>query len=235
MFTKISSTILSILLFLALYGSRSNPYIFSTAILVLIFVTFGLNLKRLNFTWPHLLLPTTFILGASAIFVAISSPTIRVGFLLIASIIFYFLEMKLGHESHFLQNIYLLNVFALYLGMFAIQFDYHLSVFWILPAAFCLSYIFAIQGFAGFSLPIKKYFYFLIALVCTEAAFGLALWPTHFFVDAVVLFYLFYVQWLLSFSAFFGKLSRQKIYWQLTLLAIVLLLTLTTAAWRPLR
>lgn len=235
MFTKISSLTLAILLFVVLLGSRSNLYILAAAVLILIFATFALNLKRLNFTWPHLLLPTTYILGVTAVFVVISSHTIQIEFLILASTMFYFLEVKLGHESHFLQNIYLLTVFALYLGMFAVQFYFHLSTFWILPTAFFLTYMFVIQGFAGFSLPTKKYFYFLIALICTEAVLGLTLWPTHFLVDAVVLFSLFYLMWIFSFSAFFGKLSKQKIYWQTALLVIVLILTLTTAAWRPLR
>ena len=142
--------------------------------------------------------------------------------------------MKLGKESHFLQNIYLLSVFGIYLGIFAIQFYYHLMSLWILPVVFLVTYVFAIQGFAGFTLPAKKYFYTLIAIICSQASLGLTLWPTYYYVDAVVLFCLFYLMWLFAFSAFFGKLSKQKIYWQVSLIAIVLLLTLATAAWKPL-
>ncbi len=234
MFTKISSLTLAILLFVVLLGSRNNPYILAVSTLVLIFAAFALNFKRLNFTWPHLLLPTIYILAVTAIFIVISNPTIRIGFLIVASAAFYFLEVKLGRESHFLQNAYLLTVFGLYLGAFAVQYYYHLSGFWILPVVFLETYLFAVQGLAGFTLPAKKYFYILIALICTQAALGLTLWPTHFFVNTVVLFCLFYLMWLFAFSAFFGKLSRQKIYWQASLVAVVLILTLATAAWRPL-
>ncbi|MBX4191770.1 MAG: hypothetical protein KW804_03155, partial [Candidatus Doudnabacteria bacterium] len=81
----------------------------------------------------------------------------------------------------------------------------------------------------------KRYFHLLIAMVITEITWALSFWPTHFFVNAVVLFCAFYLLWLFSFSAFFGKLTKQKVYWQLTLIAIVLILTLSTTAWRPVR
>jgi hypothetical protein len=154
--------------------------------------------------------------------------------LIAASIIYYMLEVRLGRESHFLQNVYLLTVFALYLAMSGFQFYLNLKVWTIIPISFILTYLLSIQGFAGFSLPSKRYFHLLIAIVCTEIVWALSFWPTHFFVNAVILFCVFYILWLFSFSAFFGKLTRQKVYWQLTLVAIVLILTLTTAAWRPL-
>ncbi len=222
------------MLFLVLLGSQGNPYIYATSIVVLIFAAFAINFKRLNFTWPHLLLPTIYLLGVGPVFAVIGDANFRLIFLIIACLLFYVLEMKLGRESHFLQNIYLISVFAVYLGLFAVQFEYNLNVWWMIPLVFGLTYMLAVQGLAGFSLPAKRYFYVLIAIVISEAAWGLFFWPTHFFVDSVVLFCIFYLLWLFSFSAFFGKLSRAKIYWQLSLIAFVLAVTLGTAAWRPL-
>lgn len=235
MFTRISSITLAILLFLVLFGAQSNLYVLAISLVVLIFASLAINYKRLNFTWPHLLLPVIYLLAVGSVFSVLISPTFRLIFLILASLVFYILEMKLGKESHFLQNIYLLSVFGIYLGLFAVQFYFNLKVWWVVPMVFLTTYFFAIQGFAGFSLPSKRFFYFLIALVVAESALGLTFWPTYFFVDSVVLFCIFYLLWLFAFSAFFGKLTRQKIYWQLTLVAIVLILTLSTAAWRPLR
>jgi hypothetical protein len=235
MFTKISSLTLAILLFLVVLGSQSHLYVFGISLAVLMLATFAINYKRLNFTWPHLLLPVIYLLGLGSIFIIIPLSALRIIFLILASVVFYFLEIKLGRESHFLQNIYLLSVFALYLGLFAFQYYFKLAFFWFIPICFALTYFFTIQGFAGFSLPAKKYFYILIATVCSEAATGLIIWPTHYFVDAVVLFCIFYALWIFSFSAFFGKLTRQKVYWQLILVSMVLLITLSTAAWRPIR
>lgn len=234
MFTRISSITLAVLLFLVLLGSLGNFYIYATSIVVLILATFAINFKRLNFTWPHLLLPTIYLLGVGSVFAVITSPTFRLAFLIMACLLFYVLEMRIGRESHFLQNVYLLSVFALYLGLFALQFYFNLKIWWMIPLVFLLTYLLAVQGFAGFSLPAKRYFYLLVAIIISEAAWGLVFWPTHFFVNSVVLFCIFYLLWLFSFSAFFGRLSRQKIYWQVTLIALILAVTLGTAAWRPL-
>ena len=235
MFTKISSITLAILLFLVVFGTQAKFFVFIISILGLILAAFAVNFKRLNFTWPHLLLPTIYLLAVGSVFIIIPSATLRLIFLIAVSINFYFLEVRLGRESHFLQNIYLLSVFGLYLGMFAVHFYFNVKNWFLVPAAFGLTYLLAIQGLAGFSLPAKRHFYFLIALVCAEATWGLTFWPTHFFVNSIVLFSIFYLLWIFSFSAFFGKLSRQKIYWQLSLIAIILAVTLSTAAWRPIR
>jgi hypothetical protein len=235
MFTKISSITLAILMFLMLLGSQSHLYVLAGSVVVLIFAAFAINFKRLNFSWPHLLLPSIYLIGAAGVFAIIPSTIIRISFLFLASVLFYLLEVKLGKESHFLQNIYLLSVFAIYLGMFALQFYFNLQIWYLVPLSFIVTYFLAVQGLAGFSLPAKKYFYLLIALIAAEATWGMAFWPTHYFVNSVILFCIFYLLWLFAFSAFFGKLSRAKIYWQLTLIAIVVIVTLSTAAWRPLR
>jgi|GEM_PF-2077135 hypothetical protein len=242
MFTRISSLTLAILLFLVMLGNvpspsffTHSPYLYVASVVLLIFASLGINFKRLNFTWPHLFLPVIYLAAASGVFAILTSPTPRILFLIFACVVFYLLEIKLGRESHFLQNVYLLSVFALYLTLMAMQFYFNLRIWVIVPAVFALTYILAIQGFAGFSLPAKKYFYLLVSMLCAEAVWGLSFWPVHFFVSAVVLFCFFYILWLFSFSAFFGKLSRQKIYLQLSLIAIVLILTLSTAAWRPLK
>lgn len=239
MFTRISSLALAILLAVLLWAgiknSEPNFYLLAVSIVVLIFASFAVNFKRLNFTWPHLLLPTIYLLAVGSVFAILPVRREQIVFLVFAAVVFYFLEIRIGRESHFLQNVYLLSSFAIFLGLFALEFYFNPKLWWLLPLVFLTTYVLAVQGLAGFSLPAKKYFYTLIALACTEAAWGLIFWPTHFFVNAVVLFCLFYILWLFSFSAFFGKLSRAKIYWQLTLIAIVLVLTLSTAAWGPLR
>lgn len=235
MFTRISSITLASLLFLLLLGSQGHFFVLIASIVVLVFASVAVNFKRLNFTWPHLLLPAIYLIGAGSVYAVIPSNTIRLIYLGTTAITFYFLEMSLGHESHFLQNIFLISVLAWYIGLFALVFYINFSAIWLVLLVFIATYIFGLQGFAGFSLPAKKYFYLILSLICAETAWGLSFWPTHFFVDAVVLFSVFYLIWLFAFSAFFGKLSPQKIYWQLTLIAIVLILTLSTAAWRPLR
>ncbi|HYC79613.1 MAG TPA: hypothetical protein VEC17_01145 [Candidatus Binatia bacterium] len=237
MFNRISSLVLAIAMYMVFMGSARSGnefYIFLTSLGILLVAVTVINIKRLGFSWSHLLLPVIYIVGIGSIFVVITSPTIRSVFLFFASMVLYVIESQLGRESHFLQNVYLFSVFAWFLGLFALHFYLDVSTTWTVLAAFLASYLLIMQGFAGFSLPAKKYFNFLVAVVCAQVVWGLMFWPTHYLVNAVVLFSVFYLLWIFSFSAFFGKLSIKKIYWQLALVAIVLAVTLTTAAWEPL-
>jgi hypothetical protein len=240
MFNRISSVVLTILLFLISWWATNglNPAsltVFAVSLAVFIVSTLVVNWKRLGTSWPHLLLPCLYLIGVGSIFVVLTSPSWRLIFLILACLVFYALEMQLGHESHFLQNVYLFSVFAIFVGLFALQFYFHLNAVVIASAVFVATYALIIQGFAGFSLPVKRYFSFLIALVCAECALGLSLWPTYYIVNAAISFAVFYLLWIFSFSAFFGKLSRNKVYWQLSLVTIVVLLVLATANFQQLK
>lgn len=235
MFNRISSLTLAILMFVVLYGSRTSLLHLGLATAGLILAALAVNFKRLNFTWPHLLLPVIYLIGVGSVFTVITDPLSRTVFLGLAAIVFYLMEVRLGRESHLLQNIFLLSVFAWYVGLFAAQYYFPLSSIFLAAAVFGATYLFVLQGFAGFNQPAKKHFYFLISLVCAEAAWGLTLWPTHFLINAVVLFVLFYIMWLFAFSAFFGKLSPAKIVWQIFLAILVLSLVLYTAPWKALK
>ena len=234
MFDKISAITLALLLFLVLLGSANNLSVFVISLAVLILATLAVNIKRVGWSWSHLLLPVFFLLASGSGFAVITSSSARILFLIVASVLFWLIELQLGRESHFLQNVYLLTVFGIYLGIFALQFYFHLNIYLTAVFVFFWTYVLILLGFAGFSLPAKKYFYLVTALSVAELSWGVMLWPTHFFVNTVVIFCAFYLLWLFAFSAFFGRLSVQKIYWQLTLITIVLALTLSTAAWQPL-
>jgi hypothetical protein len=237
MFNRISALVLSLAMFMVFLGSVRSVndfYIFLSSISVLLIAVTVINIKKLGFSWPHILLPVIYIIAVGCIFVVITNPSHRSVFLFFASAMLYGVESQLGKESHFLQNIYLFSVFSWFLGLFALKFYLDLSTLWTVTAAFFATYCLIVQGFAGFSLPAKRYFNLLVALICAQATWGLLFWPTHYLVNAVVLFSVFYLLWIYSFSAFFGKLSVKKIYWQLALVIFVLAVTLATAAWQPL-
>jgi hypothetical protein len=241
MFNRISSLVLAIAMFTVFMGSARSGnelYIFLISLGILLTAVTAINIKRLGFSLPHLLLPIIYIIGVGSIFVVMTDPGFRTVFLSLASLLLFAVEMQLGKESHFLQNIYLFSVFAWFLGLFAVHFyvveQLDIPSAWTVITGFSATYLLIAQGFAGFSLPAKKYFNFLIALICGQVVWGLLFWPTHYLVNAVVLFTVFYLLWIFSFSAFFGKLSIKKIYWQLALVVFVLAVTLATAAWQPL-
>jgi hypothetical protein len=237
MFNRISSLVLAIAMFMVFMGSvRSNNelYILLISMAILLAAVTAINVKRIGFSWPHLLLPLIYIIGVGCIFIVISVDWFRTAFLVGTSLVLLGLELQLGKESHYLQNVYLFSVFAWFVGLFAIEFTFDIPAIWTVIVGFLISYLLIVQGFAGFSLPAKKYFNFLVALVCAQVIWGLLFWPTHYLTSAIVLFMIFYLLWIFSFSAFFGKLSIKKIYWQLALAAFVLGLILATAAWQPL-
>lgn len=235
MFDRISPIVLSILLVVVLLGSVNNLGMLGISSTVLILFATFINYKRLGFYWPHLLLPIFFLIGITTAYAIIPSPSIRLVFLVLAVVSFFYLEKQLGHESHYLQNMFLVSVFLVYVALFAARFYFvDISFWWELAGIAVLTIVFIMQGFAGISLPSKKYFSLLIVAVITESGLGLMLWPSHFLVNAVVLFLLFYLLWTFASAAFFGKLTSKKIYWQSTLIFIVLLLILATAAWQPL-
>jgi len=235
MFNRVSSLILSLLLFMVFYGSTSSLYVFAAGLVLFAAATFAINVKRVGISWSHLLLPVFYLLGVGSIFAVIGNHNLRLIFLLASAIVFYFVELHLGRESHFLQNVYLFSAFAIFTGLYSLQFYFpKMSVMFLVLLTFIFSYLLILQGFAGFSLPVKKYFAFIIAFVCAQAAWGLSLWPTYYVVNALVTFAIFYLLWIFSFSAFFGKLSRNKIYWQLSLVSIMLAITLVTANFKPL-
>lgn len=234
MFNSIAPLILSILLLVALLGSASNLFVLGISTTLLIVFTTFINYKRLGFYWSHLLLPIFFLIGLSVTYAIIPSPTMRIIFLILAATSFYFLERQLGKESHYLQNIFLVTVFLVYVGLFAAAFYFvSLSFWWEIAAIAGMTAALTLQGFAGITLLTKKYFSLLIVVVITEAALGLMLWPTHFLVNAVVLFLIFYLLWTFASAAFFGKLTSKKIYWQGTLAFLILLIILATTSWSP--
>ncbi len=237
MFNRISSLVLAIAMYMVFWGSVRSVNNFSillASLALLLFAVTVINIRRLGLSWSHIMLPIIYVIGVGCIFMVIKEHPIRMVFLVFASVALYWIEMHLGRESHFLQNVYLFSVFAWFLGLFAIRFYLDVNTIWTVIAAFLASYLLIAQGFAGFSLPAKKYFNFLVALVCAQVVWGLLFWPTHYLVCAVVLFCIFYLLWIFSFSAFFGKLSVKKIYWQVALVGFVLAVTLATAAWQPL-
>lgn len=235
MFNKIAPIVLSILLLVAFLGSADNLPVLAISSTVLIIAATFINYKRLGFYWPHLLLPIFYLSGAAASYAVIPSSSIRLVFVAAAVISFFFLERQLGKESHFLQNMFLASTFLIYVGLFAAAFYFvDLSFWWIITSISLLTAALIMQGFAGITLPTKKYFSLLIVVVVTEAAVGLSLWPTYFLINAIVLFFVFYLLWTFASAAFFGKLSSKKIYWQLVLVSVVLAMTLSTAAWLPL-
>lgn len=231
---KISSAILTFLFVIIFWGSTTNYFILTAAVALLIIAVSAVNLKRVSYSWPHLLLPVIFLLASGGIFAILTSFQLRIWFLIIAGIIFYLIETNLGKEGHLLQTTFLLSAFALYVSLFSLHFYLRLNPGFLILLSIFVTSLLAITGFAGFTLPVKKYFIILITVICGEISLALAYWPTYFMVNAIILFCIFYLLWTFAVAAFFGKLTKQKIFLQLITVGLVLIVVLSTTAWTPL-
>ena len=93
MFNRISSVVLAIAMFMVFVGSVrgvNNFYIFLMSLAILLVAVTIINVKRLGFSWPHILLPLIYIIGVASIFVIIQSEVLRTAFLVGASAILYY-------------------------------------------------------------------------------------------------------------------------------------------------
>ncbi|OGE81218.1 MAG: hypothetical protein A3E98_02080 [Candidatus Doudnabacteria bacterium RIFCSPHIGHO2_12_FULL_48_11] len=234
MFERISPIVLAGLFLLAVLGSGRDLPLLAGLVVVVAFIATVVNYRRFGLYWSHLLLPVLYLLGVGGVYATVSDIAVKSIFLGGSVIGFYFLERQLGKESHLLQNLYLVSAFLIYLAIFAMRFYFaSLSIWWSLMFIAFATWLLIVQGFAGITSSSKKYFILATVLAITELALGLILWPTLYFVNAAVVFLVFYLFWLLAFSAFFGKLTPKKIYWQISLVGLALIIVISTAAWQP--
>lgn len=70
-------------------------------------------------------------------------------------------------------------------------------------------------------------------LVMAEIFWAMLFWPVHFFTSAVVSFAVFYLVYMLSSLHFARRLSRRKIYFQVSFISVVVLITLLSSSWQP--
>lgn len=234
MFSRVSSAILALLFFFVFSSGSANQWYFFSSVAFLVIASCLINIRRIGLSWSHLLLPVLYLFATASVYVVISSASLRLVFLLAATLCFYLIELQLGKESHFLQNIFLFSVFAIFLGIFALDFYVQISPPALSAMFFVASLVFIVQGFAGFSLPVKKYFVFLTALIIAQLSWGISLWPTHYTVNAAILFSVFYLLWIFSVAVFFGKLTWKKAILQAGLVVLALAAILSAAAWRQL-
>src|SRR3989344_2869407 len=91
-----------------------------------------------------------------------------------------------------------------------------------------------LAGYFG-ALPHRRAF--LWALVCAfiqvEAAWAVFFWPVHFLTAAVVNFSFFYGIFVACSMHFEGPINRRSLYFQISLILIVLVVSLLSWPWSP--
>ena len=237
----------ALILLTALLGNRSGAQRFGSyyfAVVISLVVILGLELRLLRRTTRNLadllwlLLPFLYLVGIFGT-VAATSTGIGLFFAIFASYLFYF------YHNHFPSPIplYIEQTFTLY-GAFL------LSVFlWSLNFVFTPPWwVVSLLMFAGFFPLFLQAFYkmarsageagfdaFVAALLMVEISWAVLFWPVHFFTAAVVSFGAFYLLYLISMQYFKNRLNRRKIYFQVSLISIVVLITLMSSSWQPIK
>jgi hypothetical protein len=234
MLDKLSSVFFSGLLFLLLFNSQESIYVLVGSAVALMVAILAMNLRKVGLAWSYQFISLTYIAAVFSGFILVPNQNLRLIFLIISAILFYFVQINLGKQSQLLQNVFLGNLFVIYVAIFSLQHYQRINLWVFLGLVTFLTFIFSVQGFAGFSTVSKKYFIFVLTFLAAQASLALFFWPVLFLTKAVVLFFLFYLFWSFAVAVFFGKLTKKKIILQSGIVFISLVLLLVSAAWQKL-
>ncbi|OGE76344.1 MAG: hypothetical protein A3C85_00925 [Candidatus Doudnabacteria bacterium RIFCSPHIGHO2_02_FULL_48_21] len=190
--------------------------------------------NREDLLW--LVMPFIFLVGTFGT-VAATSAGIGIFFALFAGYLFYF------YHRHFPSPIplYIEQTFTLYGAFLLAVFLWSLNFFftppwWITSLLMCAGFFplfwqaFYKMGQQGSEAALYA---LVMALVMMEVAWTVLFWPVHFFTSAVMSFSAFYLIYMLAMFYFKGRLNRRKVYFQVSLISIVVLVTLASSSWQP--
>ncbi len=171
-------------------------------------------------------LPLVFSVGIFG--TAAASPLLGLFFGMLGSYLFYY------YYLFFPKNIpvFIEQTTALFTAFVFSSFSWSLSYYFMLPPWATIFF-----SALGFYLLFRHRLAALGALVGTlvmaETTWVLQFWPIHFFSLAVVSLAVFYLIFMFSHLHSIGKLSTRKIYFQVSLIAVVVILTLLSSPWQP--
>ncbi len=237
----------TLILFTALLGNRGGAQRFGsfyfgaalTAGIILVSEARGLRRTTKN---PHdllwLVMPLLFLVGIFGT-VAATSVSIGIFFAIFASYLFYF------YHRHFPSPIplYIEQTFTLYGAFLFSVFLWSLNFFftppWWATSLLMLAGFFPLflQAFYKMARQMRESVQgaLIASLLIVEISWTVLFWPVHFFSAAVVSFAAFYLIYMLSTQYFKGRLNRRKIYFQLSLISIVVFITLASSSWQPIK
>ena len=244
MFQKFSSLFLAII-FVALFNMQSLVlWQLLTGVGGLIMITTIVNyflhrkgIHRIE-NYTFLLLPVIWI-SASAIFIFLQNVRFwEIVFAYALGIIFFRLQLSLQARvnSVFSENVFFLSAFGIFLGIWAINFFFTPGWWIIMALVFLFSVILIWIGIFNTHAERKEritYTLFL-SLGLTEISWALLFWPLHYLSMAIVISAIFYLAWTMTRLHFLGMLNFKKIAYHSGFIALILIITLSTAAWLPL-
>ena len=200
----------------------------------------GINnwiVKRENGARLLLVLPFLFALGFLGLQAAISSPVIKVILGIASAVGFYFYQSNFPKQKHhFLEDVF--NVVALFVVLaflWSLNFFFAFSWWLLLILIFVTTALlfwqaFYKMGIGGLELRLIT---ILSAISVVEISWATLYLPVYFITAAVIGFSGAYLIYMLSHFYFRKGLTKDKIYFQVGMIVIVLLLSLLSSPWSP--
>ena len=188
--------------------------------------------------FTFLLLPVLWVSASTVVIFLQNTKFWEIIFVYLLGIIFFRLQLRLQARTNsvFLENIFFLSAFGIFLGIWAIDFFFTPAWWLIMALMFVFSVILFWMGiFNTHAERREKVIYTLfLAFALTEISWALLFWPLHFVSMAIVAAVIFYLAWTMARLHFLGLLNRKKIIYHSGFSVLILLVTLSTAVWLPL-
>jgi len=218
-------------------GDLKNYLIFVLVSLVVILLANYFWLRRNERRAVFLLLPALFSLGAFGILATVSGLGFKVIIALALALLFYFYQLRypVSHSTSLEEVFNLVTALVLLVFLWALSFFFNLSWWGLLMITFILFFLLFWQAFykIGKQSTELSLWTLLSAILVVEVSWAVLYLPVHFLTSSVVVFSAFYLIYMFSRLYQKDKLSRDKIYFQLGLMGIVLLLSLVSSRWTP--
>lgn len=224
---------LSIILVALLLGAGLLPYKspFTFALLALgmaVFVTV-INFYSQN----RSILPGAFVLGYLGVLAIVSSLSIKLILAVLAAGVFYYYHQSLPKKPAFLDEEFFIMAAAILLlsALWGVNF-FFTPPWW---AISLLTLVFFVpilrEAFLKLDAPTPVLLAFLNVLILVEVTMALLYWPVNVLTATVVVFAVFYLQYVFSALYYMRKLTKKRIYFHSSLISFVVLATLLTSKW----
>jgi len=201
---------------------------------------FGINyllLRRSGKAVIFLILPTLFMVGTLGAMATISSMVLKITLGVVTAILFYLYESYFPdrHPAFFEEMFSLVVAFLVLVFLWGLYFFFGLAWWGLLVISGIIFALLFLQAFykmnrRGQDLTLMTLLAVILLLEISWTQFYL---PVHFLTASVVGFAVFYLIYTLSRLHFLGKLSRDKVYFQVGMIAILVALSLFSSPWGP--
>lgn len=243
MFQKLSSLFLAIIFIVlfSLEGLLLWQFLLGIGGLIVLttvinFFVHGKGIHRVE-EFTFLLFPVLWI-GASTVVIFLQNTKFwEIVFVYVLGIVFFRLQLNLRERTNsvFLENIFFLSSFGIFLGIWAIDFFFTPAWWLIMALVFVFSVILFWTGIFNTHADLKEKIIYslLLAFALTEISWALLFWPLHFVSIAIVISVIFYLAWTITRLHFLGLLNKKKIAYYSGFSFLIIFVTLSTAVWLP--